>query len=146
MTNPKIDKQISGVPLTYGQGSGEVLVLDEPISFWGGIDHLGEIVEASHPQFGQHVAGKVLVMVSSRGSSSGSFCLMELMRTKLAPAAMVITEPDGVICTGILVGQETFGLELPVIEVKLSDLAEFKTGQKATVSSQIDHAQALIQS
>lgn len=139
-----MDKAISAIPLTYGQASGEVLVLDEPISFWGGVDHLGIINDAHHPQHGLSVTGKVLVMTSSRGSSSGSFSLMELMRLELAPCAMVITEPDGVLCTGVLVGQETFGLYLPVIEVKLSDLAEFTTGQWVTVTSRIDHAEALI--
>lgn len=140
-----MDKQISGVPLTYGEGSGEVLALDEPISFWGGVDLEGIIADERHPQYQKSVVGKVLVMTSSRGSSSGSFCLMELMRKGLAPAAIVITEPDGVICTGTLVGRETFGMELPVIEVKLSELPEFQTGQKASVISRIDHAEAVIQ-
>jgi predicted aconitase with swiveling domain len=139
-----MDKTISGVPLTYGQASGEVLFLDEPISFWGGVDLEGVIADERHPQYKANSAGKVLVMTSSRGSSSGSFCLMELMRKNLAPVAIVITEPDGVICTGVLVGKETFGMDLPVIEVKLSDLAEFKTGQNVTVTSRIDHAEAII--
>ena len=141
-----IEKEFSGIPLTYGQTSGEVLVLDDPVSFWGGVDLEGIISDRSHPQFGHSVVGKVLVMTSSRGSSSGSFSLMELIRIGLAPAAMVICEPDGVICTGVLVGQETFGLQLPVVEVKLSELPEFKTGQKASVISQLDHAQIKIYS
>ena len=139
-----MDKKITGVPLTYGQASGEVLFLDEPISFWGGVDLDGVIADERHPQFKANSSGKVLVMTSSRGSSSGSFCLMELMRKNLAPVAIVITEPDGVICTGVLVGKETFGMDLPVIQVKLSDLALFKTGQNVTVSSQINHAEAII--
>lgn len=138
-------KTICGVALTYGKASGEVLFLDEPISFWGGVDLDGVIAEERHPQYKASCVGKVLVMTSSRGSSSGSFCLMELMRKNLAPVAIVITEPDGVICTGVLVGKETFGMDLPVIEVKLSDLGEFKTGQNVTVTSQIDHAEAIIQ-
>ena len=129
---------------TYGEATAEVLWLDEPISFWGGVDLEGVIADERHPQYKADCAGKVLVMTSSRGSSSGSFCLMELMRKNLAPAAIVITEPDGVICTGVLVGQETFGMQLPVIEVKLSDLAEFKTGQIASVLSRIDHAEVII--
>lgn len=144
MTSSALTKELSGVPLTYGQTSGEVLVLDDPVSFWGGVDLKGCISDRSHPQFGQSVVDKVLVMVSSRGSSSGSFSLMELMRLGLAPTAMVICEPDGIICTGVLVGQETFGLELPVVKVKLSELPDFKTGQKAEVISQQDHAQIKI--
>ena len=139
-----MDRTISAIPLTYGQASGEVLFLDEPISFWGGVDLEGVIAEERHPQYKQSCVGKILVMTSSRGSSSGSFCLMELMRKHLAPAAIIITEPDGVICTGVLVGKETFGMELPVIEVKLSELVQFQTGQNVCVLSRIDHAEAII--
>lgn len=126
---------ISAIPLTYGQGSGPILLLDEPISFWGGVDHLGMIVDRTHPQYGQNVAGTVLAMTTSRGSSSGSFCLMELMRTDLAPAAIVLTEPDGVTCTGVLVGTETFGIHLPVIQITGAQLTSLVSGTNAQVIS-----------
>ena len=126
---------INAIPLTYGQGSGPLLRLDDPISFWGGVDHLGMIVDRTHPQFGLSVTGTVLAMTTSRGSSSGSFCLMELMRTNLAPAAILLTEPDGVTCTGVLVGTETFGIELPVIQITDDELAALKSGHTAEVVS-----------
>ena len=126
---------INAIPLTYGQGSGPLLRLDDPISFWGGVDHLGMIVDRTHPQFGLSVTGTVLAMTTSRGSSSGSFCLMELMRTNLAPAAIVLTEPDGVTCTGVLVGTETFGIELPVIQITDDELAALESGRTAEVVS-----------
>ena len=123
-------------PLTYGQASGQVLVLDEPVSFWGGVDYLGVIADIHHPQHGQSVTGKVLLMESSRGSSSGSFCLMELMRTHLAPAAIVMCEPDGIVCTGVLVGTETYGYELPTIMVSGQDFGRVADGVLAHVESQ----------
>lgn len=135
---------ITAIALTYGQASGPILRLDEPISFWGGVDHRGVIVDHTHPQCGQVVSGTVLAMTTSRGSSSGSFCLMELMRTNLAPAAIVLTEADGVTCTGVLVGTETFGIQLPVIQVSDLDLAVLESGQIAIVSSSPDRAQLVI--
>ena len=126
---------VTGAPLTYGQGSGEVMVLDEPVSFWGGVDHLGHIADIHHPQHGQSVTGKVLLMTASRGSSSGSFCLMELMRTHLAPAAIVMCEPDGIVCTGILVGTETYGYELPTVQLDPADYAVVPAGAVASVVS-----------
>lgn len=131
---------ITAIPLTYGQGSGPLLRLDDPISFWGGVDHLGMIVDRTHPQHGHSVTGTVLAMTTSRGSSSGSFCLMELMRTKLAPAAILLTEPDGVTCTGVLVGTETFGIQLPVIQITPEQLASLESGRMATVTSSEDSA------
>jgi predicted aconitase with swiveling domain len=38
--------------------SGGALVLDEPLSLWGGVDPAtGEIIDAHHPQRGVNVSG-----------------------------------------------------------------------------------------
>ena len=59
--------------LVPGVASGEVLVLDEPLSFWGGLDpDSGRLIDTHHPQVGASLAGRVLVMASGRGSSSSS--------------------------------------------------------------------------
>lgn len=137
--------EIEAQPLTYGQAQGEILKLTEPISFWGGVDPLtGLISDIHHPEFGKSVVGKVLALVASRGSSSGSYILMELMRAGLAPAAIVITEPDGVICTGVLVGQETYKLECPVIEISTEALEHLESGFTGIVDSQPNSAYLLI--
>ena len=40
-------------PLAPGLATGEVLVLDEPLSFWGGLDpETGTLIDAHHPQAG----------------------------------------------------------------------------------------------
>ena len=59
--------------LVAGTATGEVLRLDEPLSFWGGMETVGgRIIDQRHPQVGEIVAGRVLVMPFGRGSSSGS--------------------------------------------------------------------------
>lgn len=132
---------IDAISLTPGTATGEILFLTEPISFWGGIDpETGQIVDAHHPQQGQNVAQKILVLTSSRGSSTGSYVLLELMRKGIAPSGIVLSEPDGVICTGVLVGQETYGLDLPVIQVPLASLNQLKTAVTGKVVSQDDQA------
>ncbi len=67
--------------MVAGEAEGEVLVLDEPLSFWGGVDETsGAIVDVHHPQRGAIVAGRILVMPAGRGSSSSSSVLAELIR------------------------------------------------------------------
>ncbi len=130
-------KEIIGQPLTYGQAQGEILRLTEPISFWGGIDpQTGLIVDIHHPQHGQSVSNRILVLPSSRGSSTGSYVLLELMRARLAPIGIVLSEPDGVICTGVLVGFETYGFTLPVIQISQTDLKTIESGSAGQVVSQ----------
>ena len=43
--------------LVAGTAEGPALVLDEPLSLWGGLDPVtGEIVDVRHPQRGANVA------------------------------------------------------------------------------------------
>ena len=66
--------------LVPGTGSGEVLRLQADISFWGAIDPLtGRVIDRRHPQFGICIAGRIVVLRRSIGSSSGSAILMETL-------------------------------------------------------------------
>lgn len=103
------DVLVAGSP-----GSGSALVLTAPISFWGGVDpKSGAIIDARHPQRGESVAGKVLFLPGTIGSSSASAVLLELIRAGLAPAAIVVHEPDAILLLGPIVARE-MGWLLPV--------------------------------
>ena len=87
--------------------SGNALVLAAPISFWGGVDPFtGSIIDARHPDRGQNITGKVLCMPGTIGSSSASAVLLELVRTNLAPAAIILHEPDAILLLGLIVARE----------------------------------------
>jgi predicted aconitase with swiveling domain len=102
--------------LVAGEAEGEALVLEEPLSFWGGIDPAtGEIVDVHHPQLGANVAGRVLVMPSGRGSSSSSSVLAEAIRAGTAPAAIVLLEADPIVALGAIVARELYGTAVPVV-------------------------------
>ena len=104
--------------LVAGTAEGEALVLDEPLSFWGGVDPAtGQIVDVHHRQRGERVTGRVLVMPSGRGSSSSSSVLAEAVRTGTAPAAIVLLEPDAIVALGAIVARELYGVELPVVVI-----------------------------
>jgi hypothetical protein len=106
---------MEGRILVEGTAKGPALVLDEPLSFWGGLDpSTGEIVEATHPQRGTSVAGQILVMPSGRGSSSSSTVLAEAIRLGTGPAGIVLGEPDDIIVIGALVAAELYGITVPV--------------------------------
>jgi len=108
---------LTGRALHPGSSSGELLILDQPISFWGGVDHHGVIIDVHHPQCGLSVAGKVLVMTSGRGSSSATAVLAELIRAKKAPAAMIFTECDIILVIGALVSAELYQIQMPMVEL-----------------------------
>jgi uncharacterized protein len=102
--------------LVAGEGEGDALVLDEPLSFWGGVDPAtGDIVDVHHPQRGANVTGRVLVMPSGRGSSSSSSVLAEAIRVGTAPAAIVLAEPDPILALGSIVARELYGRGVPIV-------------------------------
>lgn len=102
--------------LVAGEARGPVLLLDQPLSFWGGLEpDNGRIIDRRHPQHGEAVTGTVLVMPGGRGSSSSSTVLAEAIRLGTAPAAIVLTVPDDIIVLGCIVAQELYGIVVPVL-------------------------------
>ena len=94
------------------------LVLDAPLSLWGGLDPTtGDIIDQRHPQCGRNVTGRVLVMPVGKGSSSASSILLEAARLGTAPAAIVLAEMDGILALGAAVAREMYGVEVPVVVV-----------------------------
>ncbi|TPI65265.1 DUF126 domain-containing protein [Mesorhizobium sp. B3-1-7] len=88
-------------------GEGDALVLTAPISFWGGVDpKTGRIADVRHPQHGEVIAGRVLFLPGTIGSSSASAVLMELVHNGRAPAALVLQEPDAILLLGLIVARE----------------------------------------
>lgn len=60
----------------------------------------GVLREPGHPLDGQCLAGKVLVCRGGKGSSSGSYVLLNLARRGLAPAAILVERADAVLIAG----------------------------------------------
>ncbi|MEM7259336.1 MAG: DUF126 domain-containing protein [Pseudomonadota bacterium] len=102
--------------LFKGSARAEVLRLDQPISFWGGVDPVtSEIVLAGHPQQGQRIENKILVIPRLVGSSSSSAVMLELIYKNLAPAALLLGSRDAILPMGVLVAQQMQWKTLPVL-------------------------------
>jgi predicted aconitase with swiveling domain len=115
MTVPRNLATAEGEVLVPGlAGSGRALVLSAPISFWGGVDpRSGRIADVRHPEHGKEIAGSVLFLPGTIGSSSASAVLLELVHAGHAPAALVLHEPDAILLLGLIVARE-MGWPTPV--------------------------------
>jgi predicted aconitase with swiveling domain len=130
-----------GRTLVAGHATGTALVLDEPLSFWGGMDPAtGALIDTHHPQRGEVLTGRVLVMSSGRGSSSSSYVLAEAIRAGTAPAAIVLREPDGIIALGAIVARELYDLVMPVVTIGDADHARLADGVRFEVKAYGDGA------
>jgi len=129
------------VTLVAGAASGRVLRLDEPLSFWGGLDSAtGTILDRLHPQRGASVAARILMMASGRGSSSGSATLAEALRLGRGPAAILMLERDAIVVVGAMVAAELYGLVCPVVLVQEQDWEALAAGDRLTLEAGPDGA------
>jgi len=106
--------------LVPGSAEGELLVLDEPVSFWGGVDsETGQLVDERHPQVGASVRQRIVVMPHSRGSSGTSSALTEILRVDHGPAGIVLRSADSMLTIGSLVAGRLYGAICPIVVAEL---------------------------
>ena len=97
---------------------GRVLVCSEGLSFWGGVDPAtGRVIDAHHERHGQSLAGKVVLMPTSRGSCSGSGVLLALALNGKAPAALIFREDEDILTLGALIAARMFDRPLAVLRL-----------------------------
>ena len=129
--------------LMAGSAEGEVLALDEPLSLWGGIDvDTGIICDATHPQAGQSLAQKILIMSSGRGSSSSSSTLLEAVRLNTAPSAIVMQHQDAILAIGALVAADIYHCHIPIVIVKSAEhWQQLRSSQRLQIKAEPGGAQ-----
>ncbi len=115
---------------------GRALVLDEPLSLWGGMDPAtGELIDAHHPQRGAILTGRVVVMPSGRGSSSSASVLAEAARAGTAPAAFILEEPDLILSIVSAVAEELYGVVVPIVVVEPDARRAIEDGGPMTIGA-----------
>jgi uncharacterized protein len=116
--------------LVTGGGSGEALVLAEPLNAWGGLDPAnGQIVHERHPQYGIAVTGRVLVLAETRGSGTNAQVFAQAWVNGTGPAAVVLLRPDHVLVAGAIVSAELGAASVPVVVLAPAAFSRLLTGQ-----------------
>ncbi len=112
-----------------GSAKGELLISDEPLSFWGGYDHKsGEIIDRRHPLSGQCAAGKIFAVPFSRGSSTTTAVLLEAVRAGTAPAAIITTGTDAFFALASIVAEEMYHAPIPIAVVPKAQFERLRSG------------------
>jgi 2-haloacid dehalogenase len=126
--------ELQGRALLDGEAAGTALVLEAPLSLWGGLDpRSGRLCDHHHPQLGATIAERVLVMPSGRGSSSSSSVLAEAIRLGTAPAAILLAEPDEILMLGALVADYLYGQACPIVVLPEAAHATITSGDQVVV-------------
>lgn len=127
-------RELQGRALVAGEAAGPALVLEGPLSLWGGMDpHTGRVCDHHHPQLGATLTGQILVMPSGRGSSSSSSVLAESIRLGTAPLAILLADPDEILVLGALVAQYLYERTCPIVVLPGGAPAPIATGDHLEV-------------
>jgi predicted aconitase with swiveling domain len=125
---------IKGRFLNPGTASGPVLLLTEPLSFWGGFDPVtGTIIDVHHPQRGASLAGLIALMRETRGSGTAPGAIAEAIRRGTAPKAIITIMPDVNIAIGASVAETLYGRTCAVLAVSSADFDLLSRASSLTI-------------
>lgn len=111
--------------IVAGQAEGPLVVSPAPLSFWGGFEAAtGEVIDRRHPLSGECLTGRVLALPWTRGSSTTTAVLLESVRRKTMPAAILLPKVDTFIALAAIVAHELYGRNFPVVVVNPAELAD----------------------
>ena len=131
-----VSRSLQAQAVVDGAARGTVLVLGEPLSFWGGVDPAtGVIVDRHHPQTGASMTRTMLVLPGTRGSAGGSGTLAECLRLGTGPVAILLPSANRSVVIGVLVADELYGRPVPVLVVPGDAHASFRTGEVVTIAT-----------
>ncbi|WP_460834948.1 aconitase X swivel domain-containing protein [Nocardioides hungaricus] len=101
--------------LVAGAAAGPVAASRQMLSFWGGVDPgTGTVIDHRHPLCGESLAQHVVVLPKGKGSSTGSYVLVDAWVGGTGPAAILLNRVDEVIALGAVVHEELNAVSVPV--------------------------------
>lgn len=95
----------------FGSGvvEGELVVYREPLSFLGDVDGRGGVIRTVNVS----IAGRVLAIPSSRGSTVGPYVMYQLSKYGRAPKAILSVRADTMLIIGAVMAQIPIVTNLP---------------------------------
>jgi predicted aconitase with swiveling domain len=114
---------------------GPVLRLAEPLSFWGGFDSsTGAITDVHHPQCGERITGTVLVLKSTRGSTSSTGDLVEAIHLGSGPSGIILGQPDLTVMTAVLIAAELYDDRIPLLIIDPAKWSALRTATEVSIA------------
>lgn len=126
---------LQGTCLMPGEAEGELLCLDQPISFWGGVDPgSGTIIDVHHPQRGRCIRDRILLLPGTRGSTAGPGALLEAICAGNGPCGILLTARDTVCVIAVTASMQLGMPGIPVLDLGGSDTDRVKSRARWRIS------------
>ncbi len=122
---------IKGKKVSGGITQGEAVVSKMPISFTGGLDpSTGIIRETGHDLEGVNVAGKILVFLTGKGSTTGSWQFYAAWKRGNTPKGMICVKSEGIVGVSAII------TKMPLVhELEKNPLEAIKTGDFVLINA-----------
>jgi hypothetical protein len=122
--------ELIGRIIKKGKASGEALVTNQPISFFGGTDpDKGIVTEKGHELEGKSFVNKILVFPTGKGSTVGSYTLYRLKKNNVAPLAIVNKECEPVVAVGVIISDIPCVDKIDISQIATGDRVEVEDGK-----------------
>jgi len=120
----KIKMLLKGHTINPGYAEGEAVVTHTPFSFSGELDpNTGKIAPVDHELCGQLIKGKIFVVPTGKGSSSGPNVAWAAMKAGNAPCGIICVTAEPVLAAGAITAN------IPMIDrLEQNPLEVIKTG------------------
>lgn len=120
--------KLTGRKIVTGKAKGEAVVTREAISFNGGVDNMtGIVTEPGHEIEGINISGKVLVFLTGKGSTGGSYKIYDMVSRGTAPVAFIQVNPEPITTIGAIIGNIPVVARLdqdPTVVIQTGDYVE----------------------
>lgn len=126
---------IKGRTISKGKVEGEILISKVPISFLGGVDPQTGIVQDKESNlYGQCIKDKILVFPYGKGSTVGSYVILQLKKNNVAPKGMINLKTETIIAVGAIISR------IPLIDMlEKGGYEKLKDGEKIELNCDEGH-------
>ena len=121
-----------GRPISKGRARGNAIVLRSAFSFLGGVNPQSGILTVSSGKEGESLDGKVFIFQRGKGSTVGSYTLLDLKKNGHLPAAIINERAETIVATGAVMAGVPMVDGIDISLVLDGDLVEVD-GDKGTV-------------
>jgi predicted aconitase with swiveling domain/8-oxo-dGTP pyrophosphatase MutT (NUDIX family) len=91
---------LEGRSISKGRGQGKALVINGPFSFLGGVDTKTGKMTVGSGREGENLKDRVFVFTRGKGSTVGSYTILDLKKNGNLPAAIINKEAETIVATG----------------------------------------------
>jgi predicted aconitase with swiveling domain/8-oxo-dGTP pyrophosphatase MutT (NUDIX family) len=123
---------LTGRGISKGVSEGQVLMLEKPFSFLGGVDPKTGLLSNTSGAEGRDLRGMVFVFPCGKGSTVGSYTLLQLRRESRLPAAIINQNAETIVATGAVMANVPMVDRIDISLLRDGDVVKVD-GEKGTV-------------